>query len=118
MTEFARRREEAALESDNDRHEFQRVACPECDAEPGKPCRDVHNGQPLGKLPAHWRRVKAALEAARVPVTAEQARWDQLWGDANDEGRRRGLTPNDAARRATHLTEARHGPRPQKEINK
>ena len=64
MTSWAERREEAALELDNDRIEFGQVPCPECGAGVGERCRDVHNGQPLGKLPAHWRRIKASDQAA------------------------------------------------------
>ena len=64
MTGWAERQREAALEKDNERLEAEQVACPECSAGVGETCRDVHNGQPLGKLPAHWRRIKAASQAA------------------------------------------------------
>lgn len=64
MTSWAERHEHAALEKDNERLEAERVTCPECEAPVGETCRDVHNGQPLGKLPAHWRRIKAASQAA------------------------------------------------------
>lgn len=60
MTEWAVDREYAALERDNERQQAERVACPECGAIPGERCSNVHDGQPLGKLPAHWRRIRAA----------------------------------------------------------
>ncbi len=62
MATWAERRRDAALEKDNERLEAERFNCPECEAAPGETCRNVHDGQPLGKLPAHWRRIKAAEE--------------------------------------------------------
>lgn len=63
MTSWAERQREAGLELDNERLEAQKVACPECQAPVGERCRNVHDGQPLVKFPAHWRRIRAAEEA-------------------------------------------------------
>lgn len=64
MTTWAERRREAALELDHVRLEAEQVPCPECEAEVGERCRNVHDGVPLEKQPAHWRRVKASGESA------------------------------------------------------
>lgn len=113
MTAWAERRRDAALEKDNERLEAERFTCPECEAAPGETCRNVHDGQPLGKLPAHWRRIKAALDMARGPVTPEQAAWDALWQPLHDRCRARGLSPNAAIRRANDLMDLHgYGPRP------
>lgn len=60
MTTWAERRREAGLELDHVRQEAEQVACPECEAVAGERCRNVHDGQPIEKQPAHWRRLKAA----------------------------------------------------------
>ena len=62
MTSWAEARRLAALELDHVRQEAQRVECPECLVEAGERCRNVHDGQPLKRLPAHWRRIRAAEE--------------------------------------------------------
>lgn len=62
MTSWAERRREAALELDHARLEAEKVPCPECEAEPGVRCRNVHDGEPIEKQPAHWRRIRAAEE--------------------------------------------------------
>lgn len=62
MTEWAASREYAALEKDHERQLAELVACPECEAVVGERCRSVHDGQPIEKQPAHWRRIKAAEE--------------------------------------------------------
>lgn len=64
MTAWAEGRREAALWRDYERSEAQQVVCPECHVQAGETCRNVHDGQPLGKQPAHWRRIKAAKEAS------------------------------------------------------
>lgn len=64
MTGWAEDREYAALEKDNERQLAELVACPECGAVPGERCANVHDGQPLEKLPAHWRRIRAAGEVS------------------------------------------------------
>jgi hypothetical protein len=60
VTSWAEGRREAALWRDYERSEAEQVSCPECEAPVGERCRNVHDGQPLGRLPAHWRRLKAA----------------------------------------------------------
>lgn len=47
---------------DHLRAEATAVACPQpkCLAEPGEPCRNVGTGAPLGRRPAHERRLWAA----------------------------------------------------------
>ena len=62
MTQFAEDREYAAREKDFERQEAEKLPCPECQAPVGERCRNVHDGQPLGRFPAHWRRIKAARE--------------------------------------------------------
>lgn len=42
------------------RAEAEQVTCPECHAAPGQPCTNLTDGQPLGRLPAHWRRIHTA----------------------------------------------------------
>lgn len=64
MTSWAERDRDGSLWRDYERQQAERVACPECAAPVGETCRDVHNGQPLGRFPAHWRRIKAADQAA------------------------------------------------------
>lgn len=44
------------------RDEAETVTCPECHAGPGEHCRNVHDGQELVRLPAHWRRIHASEE--------------------------------------------------------
>ena len=63
MTSWAERRREAGLEWDNERAEAEKHPCPECEAGVGETCRNVHDGQPLERLPAHWRRLKAGESA-------------------------------------------------------
>lgn len=63
MTSWAEQRREAALQLDHARQEAEQVPCPECEAGVGVRCRNVHDGVPIEKQPAHWRRVKAAAEA-------------------------------------------------------
>lgn len=48
------------MEKDYERQQAELVACPECAACPGETCRNVHDGSLLERLPAHWRRIKAA----------------------------------------------------------
>lgn len=60
MTSWAEQRREAALELDHARQEAETVVCPECEAAVGERCRNVHDGLPIEKQPAHWRRIKAA----------------------------------------------------------
>lgn len=60
MTGWAEDREHAALEKDYEQQQAELVACPECGAVVGERCSNVHDGKPLGKLPAHWRRIRAA----------------------------------------------------------
>ena len=60
MSGWAEDREYEALELDHARQQAELVACPECGAVVGERCSNVHDGQPLGRLPAHWRRLKAA----------------------------------------------------------
>lgn len=62
MTSWAERQREAGLELDNERQQAETVLCPECQARVGERCRNVHDGSPLEKQPAHWRRLKAAEE--------------------------------------------------------
>lgn len=66
MTGWAENREFAALEKDYWRDRALEFDCdePGCGAGVGKPCRSVHDGEPLVKQPAHWRRIKAAEEAS------------------------------------------------------
>lgn len=44
------------------RDEAEQFTCLECDAAPGEHCVNVRSGAELEKLPAHWRRIKAAEE--------------------------------------------------------
>lgn len=111
MTAWADRRREAELERDYERQQAELVACPECEAPVGVRCRNVHDGLPIEKQPAHWRRI---LAAAREEPTPEQLVWDRLWQTHHDNGRTRGMTPAEAIRRADRLMEA-VGPRPTKE---
>ncbi len=60
MTSWAERRREAGLEWDNERLEAEQRSCPECQAGVGETCRNVHDGSLLERLPAHWRRIRAA----------------------------------------------------------
>jgi hypothetical protein len=62
VTGWAEDREYAALEKDHERLQAETVACPECGAVPGERCANVHDGLPLEKQPAHWKRIKAAGE--------------------------------------------------------
>lgn len=64
MTSWAEGRRDAALWRDYERSEAEKVPCPECHAEPGVRCRNVHDGEPIEKQPAHWRRIRAAEEAS------------------------------------------------------
>jgi hypothetical protein len=64
VTSWAEQRRVAALELDHARQEAQKVACPECQAPVGERCRNVHDGAPIEKQPAHWRRIRAAEEAS------------------------------------------------------
>lgn len=63
MTSWAESRREAALQRDYERQQAEQVECPECHAGVGERCRNVHDGQPIRKLPAHWRRLRAADQA-------------------------------------------------------
>lgn len=63
MTSWAEGRREAALWRDYERQQAERVACPECEAPVGERCRNVGDGLPLEKFPAHWRRIKASDES-------------------------------------------------------
>lgn len=38
------------------------VPCPECGAMEGNPCLNVHDGEPIEKQPAHWRRIAASTK--------------------------------------------------------
>ena len=60
MTGWAEERRLEGLEHDHERQQAEQVACPECGAVVGERCSNVHDGKPLGKLPAHWRRLRAA----------------------------------------------------------
>lgn len=55
-----RRIEESRDEWRGARHEAEQVPCPECDAEAAEHCRNLADGGELGRLPAHWRRIKAS----------------------------------------------------------
>lgn len=111
MTSWAERRREAGLEKDHERQQAELVPCPECEAPAGERCRNVHDGLPIEKQPAHWRRL---LAAARRESTPAQDAWDRQWQTHHDNGRDRGMDPNAAIRRADRLMEA-VGPRPTKE---
>ncbi len=43
-----------------EREDAERVECPDCDAEPSQPCRNLHTGQPLARQPAHLARIRNA----------------------------------------------------------
>lgn len=66
MTGWAERQREAGLEKDFERQQAEQVPCtePGCGAAVGEQCRNVADGLPLVKQPAHWRRIKAAEEAS------------------------------------------------------
>jgi hypothetical protein len=64
MTGWAEARRVAKLEKDYERQEAERVECPECHAPVGVRCQNLDGGGPLGKLPAHWRRIRAAEVAS------------------------------------------------------
>ena len=59
MTSWAEGRREAALWRDYERSQAEQVECPECHVAAGVRCRNVHDGEPIEKQPAHWRRLKA-----------------------------------------------------------
>ena len=67
MTQWAEDRRAAGLEKDFEQQQAELVACPECHAPVGERCRNVHDGPPLGRLPAHWRRLRAAETAGEAP---------------------------------------------------
>ena len=60
MTGWAEGRRVAGLEKDYERQLAETVGCPECGAVAGERCSNVHDGLPLEKQPAHWRRIRAA----------------------------------------------------------
>lgn len=60
MTSWAEQRRVSALELDHARLEAEKVVCPECQAAVRERCRNVHDGVPIEKQPAHWRRIKAS----------------------------------------------------------
>jgi len=110
MTSWAEGRTYSALERDDERLRAERVDCdePGCGATVGVTCRDVHNGEPLGKLPAHHRRMKRATETPAVSLRV----WDAKWQHWYDLARRRGKSPNAAIPIAYRLTEDQYGQRP------
>lgn len=64
MTAWNERRRIARAEWLMDRERANSVPCPEpgCRAQVGETCRNVHTGQEIEHLTAHWRRIKASEE--------------------------------------------------------
>lgn len=62
MTGWARRRELADSEWRMERDQAETIACPEpsCGAAVGEHCRNINDGGPLERLPAHGKRIKDA----------------------------------------------------------
>lgn len=73
MTEWAERRHFHDLEWRMERAEAEVVDCtePGCEAVPGETCRNLDDGLPLGRLPAHHRRMTAARAAASPSIDEE-----------------------------------------------
>lgn len=42
------------------RDDAETVDCPECHAAIGEHCTNLDGGGELGRLPAHWRRIRAS----------------------------------------------------------
>jgi hypothetical protein len=60
MTSWAERQRDADATWRHTRLTAETVPCVDCDARVGETCRNVHTGDPLERLPAHAKRIKAA----------------------------------------------------------
>lgn len=80
MTGWAERKADADREWRMERATAERVPCPWCAASVGESCVSKYTGQVLRKAPAHWQRVKAAVERPDWTGEASQAAAEETQG--------------------------------------
>jgi hypothetical protein len=75
MTEWSNRQRDADAEWRMLREQAETEPCPEldCPAVAGETCVNLDDRLPLGRLPAHSRRIRAAADAAAEPLVDEPA---------------------------------------------
>lgn len=64
MTSWAEQQASADAEWRMERLTAERVPCPWCAAAVGESCVSKYTGRVLAKAPAHWQRLKSALDGA------------------------------------------------------